>query len=117
MTLSLKCIDGRRRRRQRNRERCIEAARFLTEVWFRGGSFPTAERIAAEAGVSLRSVFAYFGTREGILSALVRAHPEILDAFETALNQRIPPEYRIHGLLRMAWTQSIHDPEQECMTI
>lgn len=56
-------VDGRTARRERGREAVVDAAFALLQ----GGTFPpTAEKVAAEAGVSVASVFRYFGSLEDV---------------------------------------------------
>src|SRR5438270_12136831 len=50
-------MDGRVERRERNRQAVIDAALTLTAEL---GAFPTAEAVAARAGLAPRSVFYHF---------------------------------------------------------
>lgn len=61
--------DGRRDRRARSRERIIEATFLIVQ---RGNWRPTVTEIAAQAGVSVRTVFDIFGTIEGVYEELMR---------------------------------------------
>ncbi|MCU1374206.1 MAG: putative TetR family transcriptional regulator, partial [Actinomycetia bacterium] len=70
-------LDGRRRRRERNREAVLDA---LVELYRDGNYQPGADEIAARAGISPRSLFRYFDdiddlTRSAIDRALAGARP------------------------------------------
>jgi len=69
-------VDGRVARGARNRDRIVEAAIALV----RGGDQqPTAERIADEAGVGVRSVFRHFEDLDGLFRAIsARVEEEIV---------------------------------------
>ena len=66
-----------RRRPQQARSKAVVArildagARVLAEMGYTAG---TTNRIAAEAGVSIGSLYQYFGDKDAIVSALVRHH-------------------------------------------
>lgn len=63
MTQAVAAVDGRRLRRQQNREAVIDA---LLEL-FRDGTYqPSTAEIAAKAGLSLRSLFRYFDDVEDL---------------------------------------------------
>lgn len=62
-------IDGRTLRRERTRARVLDAARRLIES--SGAAHVTMEGIAAEAKVSRRATYDHFGSRAGLLLALV----------------------------------------------
>lgn len=63
--------DGRFERRKRSREWIIEAAFLLVQ---RGNWRPSVKDIAAQAGVSVRTVFDIFGTLEDVYEELMRTH-------------------------------------------
>lgn len=56
-------------RRERTRERMLAGARALLER--QGAGYVSLARVAAEAGVSRQSVYEHFGSRAGLLLALV----------------------------------------------
>lgn len=58
-------VDGRTARAQRTREAIVEACVALVEA---GDVRPTAPRIAAQAGVSVRSVFQHFDDLETLFA-------------------------------------------------
>jgi AcrR family transcriptional regulator len=59
--------DGRHRRSQRSRERILDA---VTQALSDPDLEVTAERVAAEAGVSLSTIFRHFGDMEGLSAAM-----------------------------------------------
>lgn len=61
--------DGRRDRRRRNIETVLEAVIELFEM---GNTDPTTEAVAEHAGVSTRSVYRYFATRDILVSSALR---------------------------------------------
>ena len=77
----LQVIDGRRARGQRTRLKVIEA---LLELVSEGVVRPTAQEIAARAGVALRTVYHHFEDVEALrrlaLDLDMQRHFEILDA-------------------------------------
>ncbi len=67
--------DGRRDRRKRSRERIVEAAFLLVQ---RGNWRPSVVEIAAQAGVSVRTVFDIFGSLEAVYEELMLYHSHFL---------------------------------------
>jgi AcrR family transcriptional regulator len=65
--------DGRNVRAERTRDAVVEA---LLELLDEGDVRPTAERIAARAGVSERTVFQHFSDREALFEAAARRQYE-----------------------------------------
>jgi AcrR family transcriptional regulator len=63
-------VDGRRERSAESRRRILAAGRRLIEG---GNATPTAEQIAAEAGVSLRTVFRHFEEMDRLAVEIVEA--------------------------------------------
>jgi TetR/AcrR family transcriptional regulator of autoinduction and epiphytic fitness len=59
-------VDGRARRRERNRDAVVTA---LLELYREGRLQPSAEEVAARAGISVRSVFRYFDDTEAMVRA------------------------------------------------
>lgn len=90
-------VDGRVARGERNRDRIVTAAIALV----RGGDqHPTAERIAEEAGVGVRSVFRHFEDLDGLFRAITaRVEEEIVPLAD---NSPIEGglDARIHELVR-----------------
>jgi AcrR family transcriptional regulator len=60
-------VDGRVARGARNRDRIVEAAVHLVRA---GDLQPTAERIAEQANVGVRSVFRHFDDLDGLFRAI-----------------------------------------------
>ena len=58
--------DGRIDRRLRNREAVIEAT---IKMFIEGEVIPAMDDVAERAGVSLRSVYRYFATRDELIRA------------------------------------------------
>ena len=68
-------VDGRVARGARNRDRIVDAAIQLVRA---GEVQPTAERIAEEAGVGVRSVFRHFDDLDGLFRVITeRVEAEI----------------------------------------
>lgn len=63
-------VDGRRERSAESRRRILGAGRRLIAA---GTATPTAEQIAAEAGVSLRTVFRHFEEMDRLAAEIVEA--------------------------------------------
>ncbi len=91
----LQVIDGRRARGQRTRLKVIEA---LLELVSEGVVRPTAQEIAARAGVALRTVYHHFEDVEALrrlaLDLDMQRHFEIL----TLIDTNLPLEERIVAL-------------------
>jgi TetR/AcrR family transcriptional regulator, regulator of autoinduction and epiphytic fitness len=60
--------DGRNLRRERNREAVVTA---LLEIYREGNLGPSAEEIAARAGISARSLFRYFADVEDLVRTAI----------------------------------------------
>ena len=67
--------DGRTARRERNREAVVTA---LLELYREGVMMPSADEIAARAGVSARSLFRYFADVDDLAFAAVARQAEHL---------------------------------------
>jgi AcrR family transcriptional regulator len=64
-------VDGRKARRDRNRELVLDAA---LELFSEGQLEPNALDVAERSGVSERSVFRYFEDRDALLRAAIARH-------------------------------------------
>jgi AcrR family transcriptional regulator len=64
-------IDGRHERRRQNVDAVVDA---LYRLWCAGELRPSAKQIAAESGVSLRSVFRYFDDLDSLVSTAIERH-------------------------------------------
>jgi TetR/AcrR family transcriptional regulator, regulator of autoinduction and epiphytic fitness len=60
--------DGRNLRRDRNREAVVGA---LLELWREGDLAPSADEIAARAGISARSLFRYFDDTDAMVRTAI----------------------------------------------
>ena len=66
-------IDGRRARRQRNRDEVVDAAIALLD----DGVFdPTVDQLTDRSGLSARSIFRYFDGLDDLRRAVIRRHLE-----------------------------------------
>ncbi len=90
--MKLQKIDGRRARGVRTRNAIIEA---LLDLVADGDLKPTAQRVADQAGVSVRSVYQHFTDIEGLYSQAAERVEELADELAgdvdpgLALNDRI----------------------------
>ena len=67
-------VDGRRLRREQNRAAVLDA---LTELFGEGEYHPTAELIAARAGISPRSLFRYFDDVDDLSRAAIERELQV----------------------------------------
>jgi AcrR family transcriptional regulator len=67
--------DGRRVRRDRNRDAVVDA---MLELYREGSIVPSADEIAERAGLSARSLFRYFDDIDDLVRAAVSRHLERL---------------------------------------
>jgi AcrR family transcriptional regulator len=63
-------MDGRQRRRARNREAVVDA---LLDLYRDGNLRPSSEEIAARSGLSPRSLFRYFDDVDDLIRAAIRS--------------------------------------------
>src|SRR5512133_1697488 len=84
--------DGRNARAERSRAAVVEA---LLELLDAGDVRPTAERIAARAGVSERTVFQHFRDREALFEAAARRQYERVVPTLRPVSRELPLERRI----------------------
>jgi|SRR5215218_1028990 len=76
--------DGRRQRRARNRDAVVDA---LLAIVANGDLAPSAEAIAARAGLSSRSLFRYFADVDDLCrAAIARQHERVAPLLERALD-------------------------------
>lgn len=81
--------DGRNQRRDRNREAVVTA---LLELYREGRLGPSADEIAARAGISVRSLFRYFDDVEALVRTAIarqQAHLAPLYALDTTPDQPV----------------------------
>jgi len=93
----LATIDGRLARGERARGAIVDALLGLID----GGDLrPSAARIAARAGVSLRSVFQHFNDVESLFAAAASRQAERLAAHIGAVPDEGPLERRLGAFVR-----------------
>jgi len=86
--------DGRNARRNRSRERILQAAFLLVE---RGNWRPSVKDIAKQAGVSVRTIFDIFGTLDDVYEAVLASYgPHLRSLVGAVINGNTP-----NGLLRI----------------
>ncbi|HEX9517644.1 MAG TPA: helix-turn-helix domain-containing protein [Streptosporangiaceae bacterium] len=88
--------DGRAARSHRTRRAILEAMRALHAE---GDLRPTVPRIAARAGVSLRTVWQQFADREALLIEAVRRDREIQRSLVTRIDQDQPLAARVEAFV------------------
>jgi TetR/AcrR family transcriptional regulator of autoinduction and epiphytic fitness len=82
--MSEELTDGRVVRRERNRDAVVDAIMVLIQA---GETQPALADVAALAGVSERSIFRHFDTREALLAAVIERQVEVV----TGLLREIEP--------------------------
>ena len=88
--------DGRTARAVKTRRAIVDA---LLELIEEGDLQPTATRIAARAGTSLRLIFHHFGDLESLFRAAAIRQSERLAAFAEPIDPDLPLEDRIATLV------------------
>ena len=89
--------DGRAARAARTRDAIVDASIALVEA---GDVRPTAPRIAARAGVSVRSVFQHFDDLPSLHSAVVQRVVERLSLLMVAVDPELALDARIDAFAR-----------------
>ena len=84
--------DGRSLRAERTRDAVVEA---LLELFDEGDVRPTAERVAARAGVSERSVFQHFRDREALFQAAAQRQYDRVMPTVRVIDPKLPLDRRI----------------------
>jgi len=74
MALPASDVDGRRLRREQNRQAVVEA---LIELYREGRFDPSAAEIAERAGLSPRSLFRYFEDSDDLTRAAIEEHHRV----------------------------------------
>lgn len=95
--------DGRRLRRQQNRETVLDA---LAELFREGVYQPSANDIAARAGISPRSLFRYFDdiddlSRAAIERQLAAARPLVDVGVEPSAPTKVKIDHVVEGRVRL----------------
>ncbi len=88
--------DGRRRRAQDSRRRIVEA---MIELVREGDLQPSAEAVAARAGVGRRTVFRLFSDMEGIFREIHAIMREKVEPVRNIPLMGDTPEARLHALI------------------
>ncbi len=88
--------DGRRARRQRNRDAVVDA---LLELYREGNLDPSSDEVAARAGVSARSVFRYFDDLDDLCRAAIGRQLEVIGpTAELRISPDAPLAERVRAL-------------------
>ena len=88
--------DGRVARRQRNREAVVDAIMVLVKS---GELEPSMADVADLAGVSERSIFRHFESREALLAAVVERQLEVAESLLDRISADRPLDERVHALV------------------
>ena len=90
--------DGRNQRRDRNREAVVRA---LLELYREGNLGPSADEIAARAGISARSLFRYFDDVDTLVrAAIARQQQHLAPLYELDLAADAPARRADRALRR-----------------
>jgi TetR/AcrR family transcriptional regulator of autoinduction and epiphytic fitness len=93
MTTTDESLDGRRRRRDRNREAVVQA---LLELYRQGNLTPSTDEIADRAGISARSLFRYFDDVDALVrTAVARQQEHLAPLFEVSARASQPLPARV----------------------
>lgn len=97
MTAPPQRIDGRTARSERTRNAIVDAHLQLIRE---GDLRPTAEKIAKQAGVSLRALWSHFADMEALFAASGERVLEIRDAAHRPVSPKLPLPERIEAYTR-----------------
>ncbi|MBU6317690.1 MAG: TetR family transcriptional regulator, partial [Acidobacteria bacterium] len=90
-------LDGRHRRRQRNREAVVDA---LLELYGEGNLEPSANEVAERAGSSPRSLFRYFDDVDDLCGEAIRRQEQrVRGLVEIGVGTDAPAAERIAALV------------------
>lgn len=89
-------VDGRVARRERNREAVVDAIMVLVKS---GETEPTMAHVAEVAGVSERSIFRHFETREALVAAVIQRQLEIVASLLHEIPSYGSVADRVHALV------------------
>lgn len=87
-------VDGRTARGRRTRSSVVDALLALQEE---GDLSPTAQQVAARAGVALRTVFGHFSDMETLWSEAGQRHLSKLTSLATPVDRALPLPERIEA--------------------
>ncbi|MFI5889302.1 TetR/AcrR family transcriptional regulator [Actinoplanes sp. NPDC051513] len=94
MSTSPQRVDGRTARSERTRTAIVDAHLQLIRE---GDLRPTAEKIAKQAGVSLRALWSHFADMEALFAASGQRVLEIRDAAHRPISAKLPLPERIEA--------------------
>ncbi len=89
-------VDGRVARRERNRDAVVDAIMVLVKS---GEIEPTMAHIAEVAGVSERSIFRHFETREALVAAVIQRQLEVVGSLLHEIPSSGSVADRVHALV------------------
>ncbi len=96
MAESTDLADGRVARRERNRDAVVDAIMVLVKS---GEIEPNIAHVAEVAGVSERSIFRHFDSREALIAAVIERQLEVVGAILHDLPSGGPLPDRVHTLV------------------
>ena len=97
MTLTDDAVDGRRLRRDRNREAVVEA---LLALYREGNLSPSTDDIASRAGISARSLFRYFDDTDALVeTAVARQQEHLRPLYPLSVDASMPLTERIDAFV------------------
>jgi AcrR family transcriptional regulator len=103
-------VEPRQRDSDRSRQQILDAAR--DEFAGHGLSGARVDRIAAGAGVNKRLIYYYFGSKDGLFTAVLEAAYADIRAAEQRLHlTELQPPYAIRRLVEFTWNYYIEHPE------
>ena len=85
-------VDGRTARGRRTRSSVVDALLALQEE---GNLSPTAQQVAARAGVALRTVFGHFSDMETLWAEAGQVHLAKLSSLAQPVDPALPPAERV----------------------
>jgi len=90
-------VDGRTARSERTRNAIVDAQLLLIRE---GDLRPTADRIAKQAGISLRALWSHFADMEALFAASGQRVLELRDAAHRPISVKLPLPERIEAYCR-----------------
>jgi TetR/AcrR family transcriptional regulator, regulator of autoinduction and epiphytic fitness len=89
-------IDGRVARRERNRDAVVDAIMVLVQS---GEIEPSMAQVAEVAGVSERSIFRHFDSREALVAAVIERQLEVVGSILREIRTNGPAAERVRALM------------------
>lgn len=110
-------IDGRMARRQRNVDAVLDV---VVEMFTEGELFPSVETVSKRSGLSVRSIYRYFGDPMELSDAAIRRHRQVSEPLahlpsigRGPLGQRIDDfvdmRLRLHDGVAAAYRATVHN--------